>query len=146
MLSEVRAETSHVETPVGKEAWRVSAYALRLEAIRAHGRVGVTEAERAIPQALIFDVDVELGGESYPRGDEIAQAVDYVEIVGIVEACAQGDGDRLLESLVLRVARRLGQRWPSAEKIRVACTKAHLPAIPNTNGATVEVTLGRAGA
>jgi dihydroneopterin aldolase len=123
---------------------RVSGYAIRLRGIRVRGRIGVTDTERASPQTLVVDVAVELDGESYPRGDELAQAVDYAEIAGIVEACTQKDDERLLESFVLRVARRLGERWPAANQIRVACTKASLPMMPNTDAATVEVSLRRA--
>jgi dihydroneopterin aldolase len=127
-------------------AWRLSGYGLHLQGIRLLGRVGVTDAERATPQALVVDVDVRLDGDSYPFGDDLAQAVDYAEVVHIVETCLPGDGDRLLETFALRVGRRLGDRWPVADRIRVACTKAHIPTMPNTDKATVEITLGRSGA
>ena len=122
----------------------VLGYALRLRGIRVHSHMGVSDAERATPQELVVAVDLELSGELYPSTDEIDRAVDYAEIVRVADEGAREQPDRLLETYVLRVARRLAVRWPAAERVRVAVTKAAVPVVPSTDEATVEVTLGKA--
>lgn len=119
-------------------------YALRLRGIRVRSQMGVSDAERARPQELIVAVDLELGGELYPSTDEIDRAADYAEIVRVADEGAREQPDRLLETYALRVARRLVARWPAAERVRVAVTKAAVPVVPPTDEATVEVTLGKA--
>lgn len=119
-------------------------YALRLRGIRVQSCMGVSDAERAQPQGLVVAVDLELSGARYPEQDELERAADYAEIVRIVDELARERPYRLLETFALRVARRLVRQWPSAERVRVAATKAVVPVVPATDEATVEVTLGRA--
>lgn len=121
-------------------------YALRLRGIRVHSCMGVSDAERAQPQALLVAVDLELSGARYPEQDELERAADYAEIVRVVDDLGRERPYRLLETFALRVARRLVRQWPSAERVRVAVTKAVVPVAPHTDEATVEVTLGRTGA
>ena len=123
---------------------RVVGYALRLRGIRVQSRMGVSELERAEPQELLVAVDVELAGERYPATDELERAADYAEIVRAADEGAREKADRLLETFALRVAHRLVERWPAAERVRVAVTKASVPVAPATDEATVEVALGRA--
>src|SRR6478609_6171980 len=123
---------------------QVKGYALRPRGIRVHSHVGVSDSERAQSQELVVAVDVELGGERYPSMDELDRAVDYAESVRAADESARERADRQLETFALRVARRLVDFWPTAERVRVAVTKAAVPVVPVTDEATVEVTLGRA--
>jgi dihydroneopterin aldolase len=118
-------------------------YALRLRGVRVQSHMGVSDAERAQRQELVVAIDVELRGGLYPPHDELRGAVNYAEIVRAVDESASGPGDRLLETFALRVARRLVVDWPTANKVRVAVTKAIVPVSPTTDEATVEVTLGK---
>jgi dihydroneopterin aldolase len=122
----------------------IVAYALRVRGIRVQSRVGVSETERSRPQELLVAVEVELPGERYPDADDLAQAADYAEVVRVADEAARERPERLLETFALRVARRLGDRFPTARLVRVAVTKAKVPVQPPTNDATVEVTLGPA--
>ena len=120
-------------------------YGLRLRGLRVQSCMGVSDAERAQPQALVVAVDLELGAERYPRADELERAADYAEIVRITDESAREQAYRLLETFALRVARRLANQWPSAERVRVAVTKAVVPVVPTVDEAAVEVTLGIGG-
>jgi dihydroneopterin aldolase len=117
-------------------------YALRLRGIRVCCCIGVTELERARPQELCVDVDVEFDGECYPFGDDIAFTVDYSKMVSIVAESVNGSSECLLESYALRIARRLEGKWPGVEKVRVAVTKTHVPTSLPVDEAKVEVVLG----
>jgi dihydroneopterin aldolase len=122
----------------------VVGYALRLRGIRVLSHMGVSDAERARAQELVVAVEIELSGELYPSTDELDSAADYAEIVRVADEGARERADRLLETYALRVAQRLAVRWPAAERVRVAVTKAVVPVAPTTDEATVEVTLGKA--
>lgn len=121
----------------------VVGYALRLRGIRVSSHMGVSDAERATAQELVVSVDVELGADLYPTGDELERAADYAEVVRAADECARERPDRLLETYALRVARRLVRQWAAAERVRVTVTKACVPVTPSTDEASVEVTLGR---
>ncbi len=123
---------------------QVVGYALRLRGVRVQSQMGVSDEERAHAQELIVAADVELAGPLYPTADELDRAANYAEIVRAADECAREAAYRLLETFALRVARRLVERWPAAELVRVAVTKAVVPVVPATDEATVEVTLGRA--
>jgi dihydroneopterin aldolase len=129
---------------VGLAASNVTSYALRLRGVRVQCQIGVSDAERAQAQELLFAVDLELPGDRYPRTDELEGAADYAELVRAADESARDRSYRLLETLALRVARRLAERWPGAERIRVGVTKAVVPVSPSADEATVEVVLGRA--
>ena len=118
-------------------------YAMRLRGIRVQSHMGVSAAERERLQELVVAVDLELDGNQYPSTDELERAADYAEVVHAAEASARERHFRLLETYALRVARRLGDRWPAALQVRVAVTKAIVPVTPATDEATVEVTLGK---
>jgi 7,8-dihydroneopterin aldolase/epimerase/oxygenase len=120
-------------------------YALRLRGIRLQSCMGVSDAERAQPQELVVAVDLELSGARYPGADELDRAADYAEIVRVADETAKEQPFKLLETFALRVARRLVRQWPSAERVRVAVTKAVVPVSPVTDEANVEVTLGVGG-
>lgn len=122
----------------------ITRYALRLRGIRVHGHVGVSQAEREKRQELVVAVDLELDGRRYPSSDELERAADYAEIVRAADESARDHAFSLLETYALRLARRLGERWPGAERVCVSVTKASVPVLPATEAASVEVTLGKA--
>lgn len=118
-------------------------YALRLRGIHVQSHMGVTESERAVAQELVVAVDLELPGHAYPMADELSRAADYAELVRMVDETARERAYQLLEIYAFRVARRVGDRFAMAERVRVAVTKANVPVTPRTDEATVEVTLGQ---
>lgn len=106
--------------------------------------MGVSDAERAQAQDLLVSVDLELAGEHYPPADELGAAANYADIVRAADESARHQPYRLLETYVLRVARELAERWPDAERVRVAATKSRVPVLPQTDEANVEVCLVKA--
>jgi 7,8-dihydroneopterin aldolase/epimerase/oxygenase len=123
---------------------QVLGYALRLRGIRVQSHMGVSEAERASPQELVVAVDLELPGQLYPTTDELGRAANYAEIVRFADESARAQAYQLLETFAHRLAARLGEYWPTAERLRVAVTKATVPVLPHTDQATVELIWGKA--
>ncbi len=117
-------------------------YSLRLRRIVVPVHVGVSAGERSRAQDVLLDIDLELPVGRYPATDDLESTVDYGEIVSAADACATEQPYRLLETFVLRVARRLEVCFPQVNTLRVAGTKATVPVLPATQAAIVEVTLG----
>ncbi len=122
---------------------QVVSYALRLRGIRVRSHMGVSDSERATPQELIVAIDLELPGGLCPVTDELARAVDYAEIVRIADHSARERPHQLLETFARVVAGRLNARWPGAERLRIAVTKATVPVLPRPDEATVELVFGK---
>lgn len=62
-------------------------------------RVGVTEAERALPQRLLVTVEIELDQGRATVTDELADTVDYHAVARQLTQFGQGRSWRLLEKL-----------------------------------------------
>ena len=122
---------------------QVVGYALRVRGARVQSHMGVSEDERSVAQELVVAADVELPGEAFPMTDELARAANYATIVSVAEETARERAFQLLETFAFRVASRLGDHFPLAERVRVAVTKAIVPVVPHTDEATVEVTLAK---
>lgn len=80
--------------------------------IRFDGYHGATVAERSLPRR--FEVNLELEGDfDLPeRSDQLADAVDYAEVAGMVVAIGTGPAFHLLEALARRMVDALKDRWP----------------------------------
>ncbi len=66
--------------------------------------IGVTRKERARPQRIRLNLEVEVE-LSPPRRDRIAEVVNYSELVGRVRETCIGTAAQLLESLAEQVAK-----------------------------------------
>lgn len=117
---------------------------MRVRGLRIQRQVGVSEAERSLPQELVLDVDVELPGSTFPASDELEQAADYAEIVRVASEAFRERPLRLLETYAAAVAEQLAECFRAAERIRVAVTKVRVPVRPTPDEARVEITLGTA--
>lgn len=101
--------------------------------IACRSRIGVTAAERAIPQELLVDIDVTLTAQPPGTRDELDETVDYAELAAIAHAVAAREEYRLVETLAERIAAIVGrdtpQRaggsipWNRIESLRVRVTK-----------------------
>lgn len=121
--------------------FHVRGYALRIRGVRLQSHVGVSDSERSAAQELVVAVDMEMPGDAYPMTDELERAADYGAVVSVTNATAGERAYRLLETFAFCVATRVAGRFPLAERVRVAVTKATVPVTPHTDEATVEVTL-----
>lgn len=77
---------------------------IALRGVRARGRHGVLDDERAHGQEFL--VDVVLHAETGPaaRADDLAGTVDYAEVAARVVAIVEGEPVRLVETLAQRIA------------------------------------------
>jgi dihydroneopterin aldolase len=75
-----------------------------LHGLRVEGRIGVTPEERAQPQALIVDVDMEVDLRTAGQSDDLADTIDYSEVAERIEQIVSGTEMRLLEHVAQRIA------------------------------------------
>jgi len=78
---------------------------IELRGLRAVGRHGVLDEERARAQPFEVDLDLELDLGPAGRSDALGDTVDYGAVADAVVRVVQGDHSDLLEHLAERIAR-----------------------------------------
>lgn len=116
----------------------VRSYHLRIQAIRFRAKVGASRTERALPQELLVDVDLDLPLSALPKQDHRNDVVDYDAVVRLVVEVGQAEAYHLLETYAGRVLERLFESTP-AQQIRVSVTKLRVPSTYTVDRAVVEV-------
>ena len=93
---------------------------VEIHGLELFGRHGVEPEERERGQTFLFDLRLEVGDAAL--SDDIADAVDYVEVVECVRAVSDGRAYNLLEALAAAVADEIAARFP-VERVRVRVRK-----------------------
>lgn len=96
---------------------------ITLEGVRAIGRHGVLDSERANGQPFIVDLSI---GVEPPGADDISQAVDYSRLAAQVVESIAGDPVDLIETL----ADRIIDEVLTDPRIRWAQVCVHKPEAP----------------
>ncbi|OQW62652.1 MAG: hypothetical protein A4S17_01290 [Proteobacteria bacterium HN_bin10] len=116
---------------------------VKIERLEFLARCGVTSEERARPQPITVDVELEYprtGLHSAAKSDDIAQAVDYAAIAETITAVGETESHALLETFGARLADILLARYP-IQSIRLWVRKT-IPPVPGVTG-SVGVTVTR---
>jgi dihydroneopterin aldolase len=92
---------------------------VELRGLEVPGRHGAEPEEREREQPFLYDVELEL---PEPGEDELAETVDYREVVELVRAVSESRQFTLLESVAAAMADALLERFP-AERARVRVRK-----------------------
>lgn len=114
---------------------------ITLTGLRARGRHGVYEFERAQGQDFVVDVVLELDLAPATSSDSVADTVDYGVLAGRLVAVVEGESVQLIETL----AARLTDACLSDGRVAAATVTVHKPQAPIPHPFTdVAVTLRRA--
>lgn len=89
-------------------------------------RIGVPEAERALPQRLWLDVSFQILPPFNQLGDQVECTVDYGAVAAAVSDFAARNECRLVETFAARIAELLVRTFP-LHNVRVAVKKVILP-------------------
>jgi dihydroneopterin aldolase len=102
---------------------------LLLEGLEVSARIGVPEEERAAPQPLWIDVELDADLSLAGGGDDPAETVDYQAVYNLVIALAAEKPRRLIEALAREAAERLLVAFPDvkAATVRVWKRPATMP-------------------
>jgi dihydroneopterin aldolase len=112
---------------------------ITLHGLGLSGRVGVPEAERAVPQRLSADVTLWPAVPLTGLGDELDRTVNYSLAAGLCRQTVARGEYRLIETLADTLCADLLRAFP-LRKVRVAIRKFILP-----DADAVSVTLTRRG-
>jgi dihydroneopterin aldolase len=77
---------------------------ITLSSMRLEGRLGVSEEERALPQLVEVDLEVEVDLSAASESDQLADTVDYGPLVETTTRTVEAGGYRLLEGLAGAIA------------------------------------------
>jgi dihydroneopterin aldolase len=119
---------------------RAKTFRTRVEGLVVQARCGVTDEERALPQALRVDLDYlyEAG-----EGDYLLKTVDYGALIEGVAGLLEREEFRLLETGARMVGEHVLDRFPPVREVTVAVTKLRVPVAREVSGVSVEATFGR---
>jgi ATP-dependent Clp protease ATP-binding subunit ClpC len=133
------------EEPIGgvdrtADPLRATVFRARVEGLMVQARCGVTDEERARPQALRVDLNYlyEAGG-----GDDLLDTVDYSAVIEGVAGLLEREEFRLLETGARMVGKHVLGRFPSIREVTVTVTKLWVPVAREVSGVSVETTFGR---
>ncbi|MDO8534490.1 MAG: dihydroneopterin aldolase [Xanthobacteraceae bacterium] len=102
-------------------------------------RHGVSEAEKKLGQRFILDFLLELDVAGSAKSDQLADTIDYGEVVAIAEAAFRARRFYLIEAVAAHVAGAILAHFPRATSVRVTVRKpsAPVPAVIDHVAATV---------
>ena len=118
---------------------------ITLCAMRFEGVIGASEEERAFPQMLEIDLEVEADLAPAAESDSLADTVDYAPLVALTERIVEGSSFRLLEGLAGALARGALER-PNIRAVTVRVRKLAVPLDVSMDHAQVEIRREREGA
>ena len=87
---------------------------IELQGLELHGRHGVLPEERERGQRFLVDLRLDLRDEGAAATDDIADAVDYREVVAAVRAVSDARAYHLLEAFAAALADALLASFPLA--------------------------------
>jgi dihydroneopterin aldolase len=112
----------------------------RVEGLMVQARCGVTDEERAKPQALRVDLDYLYEAA---EGEDLLNTVDYGALIEGVAGLLEREEFRLLETAARMVGEHALGRFPSIREVTVVVTKLRVPISREVSGVSVEITFGR---
>ncbi len=113
---------------------------IELRGIELDGFHGVLEHERSAGQRFLFDVELEVGEAG--STDRIEDAIDYREVLAVVQEVSGGRAFRLLEALATALADTLFERF-ALERVEVRVRKPDVVLEAPVEYAAVSAVRGR---
>ena len=108
---------------------------VEVQGLEVFGHHGVEEDERRDGQRFLYDIDFDVSDRVL--SDRIDDAVDYRDVIGIVERVSGERSVRLLEALAAAVADAIAAELP-IERVRVRVRKPDVQLPVEHTAATVE--------
>lgn len=100
-----------------------------LQGLRVECIVGIHPHERATPQSVLFDIDLDYDFAAAASGDAIGAAVDYTLVASQVTDLAVRRQFQLIETMAEESAAVLLARFPQVSRVRIEIRKpAAVPA------------------
>ncbi|SVC96798.1 uncharacterized protein METZ01_LOCUS349652 [marine metagenome] len=95
---------------------------IHLEGIEVVARIGLLEEEQHAPQDLYVTVDLAYDFAKVRESDDLAEGIDYREVIACVKKFASTYDGKMLERFAHLMAEKLKEEFP-VEKVRLAVDK-----------------------
>ena len=100
-----------------------------LQGLRVECLVGIHPHERATPQSVLFDIELDYDFAAAATGDAIEAAVDYTAVASQVTELAIRRQFQLIETMAEESAALLLSRFPQVSRVKIEIRKpAAVPA------------------
>ena len=109
---------------------------LFLHGIQLSAMIGVFEWERYQPQTLILDLDLSLPNNKAGLSDDLADTVNYADLVAEVRTFAANSKRRLIEALAEDLAALILQKY-AVKEVRLRLTKQGI--LPQVKMVAIEI-------
>lgn len=116
-----------------------------LTGMRFEGHHGATDDERALPQLLEVDLEVELDLTAAASSDALEDTVDYGPLVEIARRTVESRSFRLLEAIAGAIAASVVEASSDLISVTVRVRKLAVPIDVDMDHAAVELHRGRRG-
>lgn len=113
---------------------------IEIQGLELTGFHGATKQERKEGQPFVFDVEL-VAHDAGVRSDQLADTVDYTQVVTRVREVCEGERFNLIEALAAAVVDDLMEHFPiSRARVRVRKPRVRLEAPVEFTSATIERT------
>jgi len=113
---------------------------IEIQGLEVMGFHGATKRERKEGQPFLFDVEL-VAHDAGVRTDQLADTVDYTQVVDRVRDVCEGERFNLIEALAAAVVDDLMEHFPiSRARVRVRKPRVQLEAPVEFTAATIERT------
>ncbi len=116
---------------------------IRILGAEIYARHGVGAEERAIGGRYSFDIEIEADIARAAASDHVEDTINYQEAYELARDILTGTNRRLLEALVMEIARALLKRFAIAQRVTVRLRKLSVPIDGVMRAVEVETTVGR---
>jgi FolB domain-containing protein len=117
---------------------------ISLTGIRCETLLGASEEERAMPQLVELDIEIEADLSAASASDELGDTIDYGPIIEGVVRTVEAGSHALLEALAGTVAREVLATSPRIVAVVVRVRKPAVPLDVDMDHAQVEIRRSRA--
>jgi len=114
-----------------------------IEGLEVYGHHGVSSEEKVLGQRLLYDVRLTMEECDAAETDDVADTVDYTEVLDVVTEVATTQSFSLLERLAWATAETILRRF-SVDEVWVQVTKPHPPVACALSSVAAAVELQRA--
>jgi dihydroneopterin aldolase len=115
-----------IGTPCKRRRERGAAVDIFIEGLEVYGHHGVTDEEKVMGQRLLYDVRLTMDDCSAASTDDVADTIDYTEVIDVIVDVVTTRSYSLLERLAQMSAEAIMRKFP-VDEVWVQVTKPYPP-------------------
>ncbi len=98
-----------------------------LTGIEVFGRHGCGEEEQRRGQVFFVDVEINLNLSAAGKNDDLAETVDYAQVLSTVEKIVGGTPRKLIETVAEELAAKILNDFPKIDSVKIILHKPNAP-------------------